>query len=85
MLEYDDLYDYKQLEYDHFDGESFHFLTILDLNKDKDEITVVVQNLGKTSVVTYELKEDDNSEIFFEYGPALEKIYLDEFCIGDYV
>ena len=83
MLQYDDLYDYKQLEYDHFDGESFHFLTILDLNKDKDEITVVIQNLGKISVVSYNLYADDKEQIYFEYGPSYDKIYIDDFSWGD--
>ena len=83
MLAYDEYNDYKQLEHDHFDGESFHFLTIFALDKEKDEITLVVQNLGKIKLSTYELFEELNGDIYFEYGPTNEKIYLNDFTIGD--
>lgn len=85
MLNYDEYNDYKNLEYDLFDGESFHFFTILELNKDKDEITVVIQHLGKITTQSFDLLEDTEKalgeDIYFEYGPAFERIYLNDFTV----
>lgn len=78
-LNYDEFNDYKQLEYDLFDGESFHYLTILYVNKDKNEITLVIQHQGKISTNTYDLYEEFDNGIYFEYGPTYKKIYLEDF------
>lgn len=83
MIAYNENNNPKQLEYDLFDGESFHFFTILGVNKDKNEITVVIQNLGKISTRTYDLLDSNNEKIYFEYGPTYEKIYLDDFTEGE--
>ena len=79
MIAYNENDNHKQLEYDLFDGESFHFFTILSVDEEKNEIALVVQNLGKITFTTYDLLTDDLGETYFEYGPSREKVYLNDF------
>lgn len=65
-------------EYEHFDGCDFITFDIIETNCDRKTITVAVTYIGKISVITYELYEDENG-LYFEYGPLFSKIYLEKF------
>ena len=65
-------------EFLHFNGEDFVTFNILDIDELKHKIFVVVTTIGKISVVTYPLLNDENG-LYFEYGPSGEKIDLNKF------
>ena len=65
-------------EYQHFDGENYITFNIVDINDNETEVYVAVTNLGKISLVTYQLWED-NDGLYFLYGPCEDEIYLNDF------
>ena len=65
-------------EYEHFDGYDYTTFDIIETDVDRMKITVAVTYIGKISVVSYELYEDENG-LYFEYGPLFTKIYIDDF------
>ena len=65
-------------EYELYDGEAFITFNVWEINEDKNEISVVVTNRGKITMVTYSLLED-NKGLYFEYGPDYTKIYINDF------
>ena len=65
-------------EYELYDGESFITFNVWEINEAKNEISVVVTNRGKITMVTYSLLED-NKGLYFEYGPDYTKIYINDF------
>ena len=71
--------DYYLSEYDYFDGEYFITFNIIDIDTNKNLIRVAISNRGKISVVQYDLLTDYESNLFFYYGPAREKIKINEF------
>ena len=66
-------------EFEFFDGEYFITLNIVDINTDRKQITVAVTNVGKISVITYDLMTDDKGKLYFEYGQFYEKVAVDDF------
>ena len=66
-------------EFEFFDGEYFITLNIVDINTDRKQITVAVTNVGRISVITYDLMTDDNGKLYFEYGQFYEKVAVDDF------
>ena len=69
---------YYLSEFQLYDGEEFITFNIVDINTERDEITVAVTNRGKISVITYELLSDGD-RFYFEYG-----VYDDEVNIEDF-
>ena len=65
-------------EYELYDCEAFITFNVWEINEDKNEISVVVTNRGKITMVTYSLLED-NKGLYFEYGPDYTKIYINDF------
>ena len=57
-----------------------HLITmnIVDINTDKNEITVAIADMGKISRCTFDLKSNSNG-FFFEYGIMHEQIAVDDF------
>lgn len=45
-------------EFEFFDGDEFITFNIVDINTDRNLITVAVTNQGKISVITYDLLTD---------------------------
>ena len=66
-------------EFEFFNGEYDITFNILDINTEKMAITLAVTNLGKISVIEYELKRDKEDNLYFEYGCEHSKIDIDEF------
>ena len=71
--------DYRFMQYDHYDGENYSFFDIIEVDAENETITVMLSCLGKLAMRTFELYEDENEDVFFEYGPCSERIYLEEF------
>lgn len=69
-------------EYEYFDGEYFHTLNILAINKDKMVATIAITCAGKISVQEFDLQENGNG-LYFEYGPLLDIIYIEDFEIAE--
>ena len=66
-------------EFEFFNGEYDITFNILDINTEKMTITLSVTNLGKISVIEYELKRDKEDNLYFEYGCEHSKIDIDDF------
>lgn len=65
-------------EYEYFDGCDWVTFDIVETNLDRNAITLAITYLGKISVITYELLEDENG-LYFEYGSLFTKIYIEDF------
>lgn len=75
-------YELKKLylsEFQLFDGEENITFNIVDINTDKMTIKVAVTNRGKISVIEYDLLADKNNNLYFEYGPEVNKIEINDF------
>ena len=66
-------------EYSHFNGEYYITFNIVCIDTDKNEITVAVSNQGKVSIVKFDLVQNKNGCLYFEYGRSFDKISLDDF------
>ena len=66
-------------EFEFFDGDEFITFNIVDINTDRNQITVAVTNTGKISVITYDLMTDDDGKLYFEYGHFYERIAVADF------
>lgn len=66
-------------EFEFFNGEYDITFNILNINTEKMTITLAVTNLGKISVIEYELKRDKEDNLYFEYGCEHSKINIDDF------
>jgi hypothetical protein len=66
-------------EFEFFDGDEFITFNIIDINTDRNQITVAVTNQGKISVITYDLLTGDDGNLYFEYGHFYEKVAVDDF------
>ena len=70
---------YYLKEFTFFDGENDITFNIIGIDFEKQLIEVAITNLGRISVVEYDLKQDKNGNFYFEYGCAYEKIELNDF------
>ncbi len=66
-------------EFQFFNGEYDITFNIVDINTEKMTIKVAVSNLGKISVIEYDLKRDKDNNLYFEYGCQFDKISIDDF------
>lgn len=66
-------------EFQYFNGEYNVIFNIIDLNIDKMTITLALTRQGKISVLEYDLYEDKDGNLFFEYGCEYTKIKVDDF------
>lgn len=66
-------------EFQFFNGEYDITFNIVDIDTKKMIIKVAVSNLGKISVVEYDLKRDKDNNLYFEYGCQFDKISIDDF------
>ncbi len=70
--------EYYMKEYWHFNGDYNVIFNLIDVNAENRTATVAINNLGKLTQKTVELRgEDDNP--YFEYGVMNDNIYIDEF------
>ena len=71
--------DYRNLQNDYYDGESFVYFDIIQVDAENENITVMVSHQGNLTMRTFDLLVDEDCDVFFEYGPCFEKIYLEKF------
>lgn len=68
-------------EYKHFNGDNIVTFNIIEVNFERQEITLAVTNQGKISVLTYDLKQSTHGRLFyFEYGIIPELIFQINLC-----
>ncbi len=70
--------EYFMKEYWYFNGDYNITFNLIEVNIEKMTATVAVNNLGKLSQQTVELREK-NGKLYFEYGVMNEKIFMDDF------
>ncbi len=67
-------------EFSYFDGEFDITFNIIDVNFDRQTITVAITRAGKISQDTFDLLRDKDGNLYFEHGMFYEnKIALDDF------
>lgn len=66
-------------EFEYFNGDHFITFDIVETDIDKNKITLAISNQGRITQDTFDLFEDENGCMYFEYGIFDEKIYLDDF------
>jgi len=66
-------------EFQFYNGEYDITLNIVDINTDKMIINLAVSNLGKISVIEYDLKRDKDNNLYIEFGCENSKIEIDDF------
>ena len=78
--------EYYMKEYYHFNCDYNVIFNLIEVNTESMIATVAVNNLGKLTQETVELR-GVNDNPYFEYGIMNDKIYIDEFEIvgGDAV
>ena len=69
---------YYLSEFSLYDGDHFITFNIIDINTDKNVITVAITSEGGISVREFDLKSKDGL-LYFEYGVMCEKIAVDDF------
>lgn len=65
-------------EYELFDGEYFHTLNIVALDKDNMQVTIAITHAGKITVKEIDLQEDEDG-LYFEYTPFADIIHINDF------
>lgn len=66
-------------EFNFFDGEYDVTFNILDINLDKSIVKIAVSVAGKIYTTEYDLFNDKQNNLYFEYGCEFTKIYLKDF------
>ena len=70
---------YYLKEFTFFDGENDITFNIVGIDFEKQLIEVAITNLGRISVVEYDLKQDKNGNFYYEYGCTYKKIAVNDF------
>ena len=69
--------EYYMSEYDFFDGEYHCIFNILEIKE--NYVICSLNKAGKFSVQEYDLYLDKENNLYFEYGPDFNKIYIEDF------
>lgn len=70
---------YYLSEFEIFDGEEFITFNIVGIDTARKQAQIAVTDRGKISVVTYDLMQDKDGNLYFEYGCTYQKVWLDDF------
>lgn len=70
---------YYLSEFEIFDGEEFITFNIVGIDTARKQAQIAVTDRGKISVITYDLMQDKDGNLFFEYGCTYQKVWLDDF------
>ena len=68
---------YYMSEYDFFDGEYHCIFNMLEVKE--HYVICSLNKAGKFSVQEYDLNLDKENNLYFEYGPEFNKIYIEDF------
>ena len=66
------------LEYEMYNGEYFITFNVVAISENDLTATMAITCAGKISVQEIDLQQDENG-LYFEYGPLLEVINIDNF------
>lgn len=70
---------YYLSEFEIFDGEEFITFNIVGIDTARKQAHIAVTDRGKISVITYDLMQDKDRNLYFEYGCTYLKVWLDDF------
>ena len=70
---------YYLSEFEIFDGEEFITFNIVGIDTARKQVQIAVTDRGKISVITYDLIQDKDGNLYFEYGCTYQKVWLDDF------
>ncbi len=70
---------YYLSEFEIFDGEEFITFNIVGIDTARKQAQIAVTDRGKISVITYDLMQDKDGNLYFEYGCTYQKVWLDDF------
>ena len=70
--------EYYMKEYWHFNGDYNVIFNLIEVNTENKIATVAINNLGKLTQETIELRETNNA-LYFEYGVMNDKIFINDF------
>ncbi len=69
--------EYYMKEYDFFDGEYHCIFNILEVKE--NYVICSLSKAGRITVNEYDLHLDKENNLYFEYGPDFNKIYIEDF------
>ena len=69
---------YYMKEYRHFNGDYNVIFNLIEVNTENMTVTVAINNLGKLTQQTVELRGERDNQ-YFEYGVMNDKIFIDDF------
>ena len=69
---------YDMKEYRHFNGDYTVIFNLIEVNTENMTVTVAINNLGKLTQQTVELR-GERDKPYFEYGVMNDKIFIDDF------
>ena len=70
--------EYYMKEYWHFNVDYNIIFNLIEVNSESMTATVAINNLGKITQQTVELRTK-NDALYFEYGVMNDKIFIDDF------
>ena len=70
--------EYYMKEFWHFNGDYNVIFNLIEVNTESMTATVAINNLGKITQQTIELRTE-NYALYFEYGVMNDKIFIDDF------
>ena len=70
--------EYYMKEFWHFNGDYNVIFNLIEVNTESMTATVAINNLGKLTQETVELRKE-NDALYFEYGVMNDKIFIDDF------
>ncbi len=70
--------EYYMKEFWHFNGDYNVIFNLIEVNTESMTATVAINNLGKLTQQTIELRTE-NDALYFEYGVMNDKIFIDDF------
>ena len=70
---------YYLSEFEIFDGEEFITFNVVGIDTARKQAQIAVTDRGKISVITYDLMQDKDGNLYFEYGCTYQKVWLDDF------
>ena len=79
VTDYTEFRKYYLSEFELYGGEAFITFNIVYVDLDRNEVNIAVTDRGMISVITYDLLNDKNGNLYFEYGVMFTRIYLDDF------
>ncbi len=79
VSQFNEFKKYYLSEFEIFDGEEFITFNIVGIDTARKQAQIAVTDRGKISVITYDIMQDKDGNLYFEYGCTYQKVWLDDF------